>query len=368
MSAIELRGVQKRYADVSVLADVDLDIEQGQFCVLLGPSGCGKSTLLRLIAGLDDPSDGDIRIGGQRVNDMPPAQRDVGMVFQSYALYPHMSVYENMAFGLRHRKLGRDEIDHRVRRAAESLHLSELLARKPAALSGGQRQRVAIGRAVVREPRVFLFDEPLSNLDAALRVKTRVEIARLHRALGNTSMVYVTHDQVEAMTLATQIVLLRPLKPGSRELSIAQVGTPMALYHAPANLFVAGFIGSPPMNLFSGRLLAGGPSGARLQVAGQELDAAVQAPAALDGSRITLGIRPEHVALGSGSFHGEVSHVEQLGELAYVYLHTALSDQPMVVKVEATQARIGDRVAFALPAASVHVFDERGDALARLAV
>ena len=250
MSKIEFRNVSKRYTPQALtINDANLVIEHGEFCVFVGPSGCGKSTLLRMVAGLEDITSGDILIGDERVNDLPPAKRGVAMVFQSYALYPHMTVRENMAFGLQ--VLGSDKkaIARKVDEAAELLQLTPLLDRLPKALSGGQRQRVAIGRAIVKEPRVFLFDEPLSNLDAALRVQTRLEIARLHQRIGSASMIYVTHDQVEAMTLADKIVLLHTGDRITKHGSIAQVGSPLTLYHRPASLFVAEFIGSPKMNI-----------------------------------------------------------------------------------------------------------------------
>jgi multiple sugar transport system ATP-binding protein len=365
MSEIQLRGIHKRFGDVQVLADIDLSIAHGEFCVFIGPSGCGKSTLLRLIAGLDDPSGGDILIGGQRVNDLPPAGRDVAMVFQSYALYPHMTVYENMAFGLRHLKLDSAEIDRRVRVAAESLHLATMMDRKPVALSGGQRQRVAIGRAIVRQPKVFLFDEPLSNLDAALRVKTRVEIARLHREVGGASMVYVTHDQVEAMTLANKIVLLRPLAGQSGLPSIAQVGHPLELYHRPANRFVAAFIGSPSMNFIDGEVVSADAAGVAVAAGGKPIEASVDGAGARPGQPVTLGIRPEHILVGEGERFAEVSHVEQLGEHAYLYLTNELSAQPLVAKVGASHARIGERVPYSLPARGLHLFAENGEAFPR---
>jgi multiple sugar transport system ATP-binding protein len=368
MSTIQLSGVQKRFGATSVLSGVDLTIEQGEFCVFIGPSGCGKSTLLRIIAGLEDPSGGDIRIGGVRVNDLEPAKRDVAMVFQSYALYPHMTVKQNLEFGLKHQKLPAAEIDKRVAAAAESLHLTQLLDRKPGALSGGQRQRVAIGRAIVRKPKVFLFDEPLSNLDASLRVKTRVEIAKLHRELNSTSMIYVTHDQVEAMTLADKIVLLRPLAGQEHLASIAQVGSPLELYHHPANRFVAGFIGSPSMNFIAGKVAALDNAGVVAEVAGQKLNVAVAPGALKAGDTVTLGIRPEHIDLGSGALSGEVAHVEHLGEHAYVYLETALSSQPLVAKSARHDIELGARLPFSLPATSLHLFDCNDDALPRLSV
>jgi multiple sugar transport system ATP-binding protein len=366
MSRIELRNVGKRYGEVAVLHDINLTIEPGEFCVFIGPSGCGKSTLLRLIAGLEEISAGELLMDGRVVNELPPAQRNVAMVFQSYALYPHMSVYENMAFGLRHQKLPPGEIDQRVQAVAKSLHLEGLLERKPKALSGGQRQRVAIGRAIVRNPQVFLFDEPLSNLDAALRVKTRVEIARLHRELGSVSMVYVTHDQVEAMTLADKIVLLRPDTAARGLPSIAQVGTPLELYHHPRNLFVAGFIGSPAMNFLQGQAvsLQGGRLQARL-AGGQTVAAEVRDAAVQPGEPLTIGIRPEHVLLGRGEGRGVVSHLEHLGETSQVYLQVPGQDALLLAKGQLPGVKLGDTVPFDMPPAQVHAFRADGDALPR---
>jgi len=271
MSRIEFKNICKRYAPhlPMTIHNANLTIEHGEFCVFVGPSGCGKSTLLRMVAGLEDISSGDLLIGGQRVNDLPPAQRGVAMVFQSYALYPHMTVGENMAFGLRVLGSDKAEIDRKVKEAAEILQLTPLLDRLPKALSGGQRQRVAIGRAIVKQPKVFLFDEPLSNLDAALRVQTRLEIAKLHKDMGSASMIYVTHDQVEAMTLANKIVLLHTGALIQERGSVAQVGTPMNLYHRPASLFVAEFIGSPKMNLLQGTLRSADASQASVDVGGR---------------------------------------------------------------------------------------------------
>src|SRR5882724_3194995 len=246
MADVSLRNISKSYGKVEVLHGVSLEVKDGEFVVFVGPSGCGKSTLLRIIAGLEEITKGELYIGGRLVNEVPPADRGIAMVFQSYALYPHMTVYKNMAFGLKFAKTNKDETDRRVREAAEILQLTPYLDRKPRDLSGGQRQRVAIGRAIVREPSVFLFDEPLSNLDAALRINTRIEIAKLHRSLKATT-IYVTHDQVEAMTLASKIVVIN-------QGVIEQIGAPLALYHRPANLFVAGFIGSPRMNLVKGKV------------------------------------------------------------------------------------------------------------------
>ncbi|RDU94963.1 ABC transporter ATP-binding protein [Trinickia dinghuensis] len=368
MSRIELTGLRKHFGATPVLADVDLDIAPGEFCVFIGPSGCGKSTLLRIVAGLEEPSGGDILIEGKRVNDLAPAQRDIAMVFQSYALYPHMTVYENMAFGLRHLRLPKGELDRRVQVASASLRLTELLERKPAALSGGQRQRVAIGRAIVRKPKVFLFDEPLSNLDASLRVKTRVEIARLHRELGQVSMIYVTHDQVEAMTLADKIVLLRPLEGRAGVASIAQVGSPLELYHRPANLFVAGFIGSPSMNFINAAVALTAPGEVRATAGETLLRVAVSSEGLAVGMPVTLGIRPEHVHVGTGPTSGQVTHVERMGEHTYVYLDTPLSAQPIVAKTAPAAVAIGERLRFDLLPEALHLFHSDGRAAQRLAL
>ncbi|MEQ5843028.1 ATP-binding cassette domain-containing protein [Paraburkholderia acidicola] len=367
MSEIRLTGLQKKFGATPVLADVDLCVEAGEFCVFIGPSGCGKSTLLRLVAGLEEPCAGDIWIDGRRVNELPPAKRDIAMVFQSYALYPHMTVYENMAFGLRHLRLPKDELARRVQAASQALHLDELLERRPAALSGGQRQRVAIGRAIVRKPKVFLFDEPLSNLDASLRVKTRVEIARLHRNLDSASMIYVTHDQVEAMTLADKIVLLRPLAGRSDVASIAQVGSPLDLYHRPANQFVAGFIGSPSMNFIPATFVGADASVTRVSARGIGLDAHVSADGLVPGAGVTLGVRPEHIQVGGGPLNGEVAHVEQMGEHAYVYLDTGLSAHPLVAKSARGDIHIGQRLPFAIAPDALHLFHPDGRAATRAA-
>ena len=300
MAGLTLRNVAKSYGSTNVITGLDLDIKDSEFVVFVGPSGCGKSTLLRMIAGLEDISGGTISIGDTVVNDVVPAKRGVAMVFQTYALYPHMTVYKNMAFGLKQAKTPADEIDRRVRAAAEILEISSLLDRTPRALSGGQRQRVAIGRAIVREPDVFLFDEPLSNLDAALRVQTRIEIARLHKRLG-TTMIYVTHDQVEAMTLADKIVVLR-------DGNIEQVGSPIELYEKPQNMFVAQFIGSPKMNFFRSE------------------DLSETGNALLKGEADILGIRPEHLRLAGKSkplLTATPDLIENLGEVALVHCKTA---------------------------------------------
>ncbi len=281
MTALSLKNVCKSFGNVEVLKNVNLTVEEGEFVVFVGPSGCGKSTLLRVIAGLEDATSGTVEIGGRVVNDVPPAKRRIAMVFQSYALYPHLSVRDNMALGLKQEKTPRDEIARRVTEASRMLALDDYLERFPSELSGGQRQRVAIGRAIVREPELFLFDEPLSNLDAALRMNTRIEIANLHRTL-DASMIYVTHDQTEAMTLADKIVVLR-------DGIVEQVGSPMELYNNPANRFVAGFLGAPSMNFISAETI-GGPTGT------------------------TFGIRPEHISIAeTGRIEGTVTHVERLG-------------------------------------------------------
>jgi len=321
MASVRFEGVSKRFGDVAAVDGVDLTVASGELVVLVGPSGCGKSTLLRLVAGLETPTDGDIWIGEDRVTDEEPARRGVSMVFQSYALYPHMTVHGNIAFGLKLAGTARDRVDQRVRAVARMLEIDGLLDRKPRALSGGQRQRVAIARALVREPRVFLLDEPLSNLDAALRVQTRIELARMHRDLG-TTMLYVTHDQVEAMTLADRMVVLNAGR-------VEQVGAPADLYRQPANLFVAGFLGTPRMNLlpavFAGgsARLAIGPEGARRAVAG------VTVPG--DGTG-TIGIRAEDLTLEAASdaavLTGRVDLVEELGEARIV--HVAIDGGPTV--------------------------------------
>ncbi|WP_284618915.1 ABC transporter ATP-binding protein [Aquabacterium humicola] len=371
MNRVELRQVRKDFNNTSVLAGIDLGLAPGEFCVFIGPSGCGKSTLLRLIAGLEDLSGGEIRIDDRVVSHLPPAERDLAMVFQSYALYPHMSVHENMAFGLRHRKLGNDEIERRVRDASRILKLDGLLQRRPRELSGGQRQRVAIGRAIVRQPKLFLFDEPLSNLDAALRVATRLEIARLHRELGSASTVYVTHDQVEAMTLADRIVLLRPAAERGDQPSIAQVGSPLELYHRPANRFVAGFIGSPAMNFLPSevRVIEDGALHA-CSVGGIGWTARVRGEGIAPGAAVTLGIRPEHLRLGEGPGRARVVHVERLGEHAYVYLRPDGGDEaapPLLAKTPREDVAVGDALAYALPPEALHCFAADGRALPRLA-
>ena len=335
MAGLILRNVAKSYEATKVIESIDLEIKDGEFVVFVGPSGCGKSTLLRMIAGLEEISSGTITIGDQIVNEVAPAKRGVSMVFQTYALYPHMTVYKNMAFGLKQAKTPKDEIDQRVRNAAEILEISSLLDRTPKALSGGQRQRVAIGRAIVREPEVFLFDKPLSNLDAALRVQTRIEIARLHERLG-TTMIYVTHDQVEAMTLADKIVVLR-------DGNIEQIGSPIELYRNPSNMFVAQFIGSPKMNFF-------------------DSDDLTDAGRALINSRADiLGIRPEHfiiVPTGSGVIQGKPNLVEPLGEYALVHCETVRGSPFIVKTTDPENIKKGSVMSFDVDPAVTHRFDQ----------
>ncbi len=369
MTAITLTKVEKSFGpSAPVIRDVEFRIDDGEFCVFLGPSGCGKSTLLRLIAGLETNFSGEIRIGDRVVNKAPPAERRVAMVFQNYALYPHMTVYENMAFGLRQAKTRKNETDRRVREAAHILQIEPLLERMPKALSGGQRQRVAIGRAIVRKPEVFLFDEPLSNLDAALRVHMRTEIATLHRNSPAASMIYVTHDQTEAMALADKIVLLHAGKDMLKHGSIGQVGKPLDLYHRPRNLFVAGFLGSPTMNFLSGRLLGGDASGAVVKLAsGETIRAPVNAAALRPDDAVTLGIRPEHMkpvgAAGPQTITRQVRAVEHFGEHSFMHLVSG-DDTPLIVKAPGEGVAVTDApLAFELAGDCCHLFDSEGMAL-----
>ena len=359
MAEVSIGKLYKSFGIVEVLHDISLTVEDGSFVVLVGPSGCGKSTLLRTIAGLEPITEGEITIGGRRVANLPPSERGIAMVFQSYALYPHMDVYGNMAFGLRFAGVEKPEIDRRVRDAARILQLEPLLKRKPRELSGGQRQRVAIGRAIVREPAVFLFDEPLSNLDAALRINTRVEIAKLHRMLKAT-IVYVTHDQVEAMTLADKIVVMNKGE-------IAQIGPPLELYYEPSNLFVAGFIGSPAMNFIAARLSRGTDGNHVVEIEGGG-KLALKLPDAAPAGLVTLGFRPEHVEVNAGSrgeLGGTVEIVERLGEIGYA--HIRLSSGPTVVaEVRGDPAfAVGSDVRIRLDERHVHLFDSSGSAIRR---
>ena len=330
MAKIELKNVKKAYGAVEVIKGIDLTIRKGEFMVFVGPSGCGKSTLLRLISGLEEISSGELDFDGERVNELVPSKRGIAMVFQSYALYPHMKVYDNMAFGMKLARSAPQEVDRRVREAARLLQIEHLLDRLPKQLSGGQRQRVAIGRAIVRDPRVFLFDEPLSNLDAALRVQTRLEIAKLHHAMSEVTMIYVTHDQVEAMTLADRIAVLRDGR-------LMQVGTPAELYERPNSLFVAGFIGSPKMNFLTGAL------------------AQAQGCA-------TLGIRSEHIDIvdAGGMWEGEVVHAEDLGSDNYLFVEIG-SAEPLIVRQDGKlKTALGARLQLAPKPGQMHRFDESG--------
>ncbi|WP_035059336.1 ABC transporter ATP-binding protein [Andreprevotia chitinilytica] len=363
MAQVSLNNLKKTYdGKQDVLAGINLEITDGEFVVLVGPSGCGKSTLLRMLSGLEEISGGDLVIDGVRCNDLPPAKRGIAMVFQSYALYPHMNVYKNMAFGLKIHGAKKDEIDRRIKHAAAILKIDHLLHRLPRELSGGQRQRVAIGRAIVREPKLFLFDEPLSNLDAALRVQTRLEIAKLHRDLQAT-IVYVTHDQVEAMTLGDKIVVMHDGK-------IQQAGTPLALYQQPSNLFVATFIGSPKMNLLEGVVAEASATGVSVTLAGgQVLRTEVDGSKLAAGDRVTVGIRSEHLwenNAGSEQFTGTVNLVEHLGEANFLYV-TLANGQDVVVRGDGErEVAIGDTISLSAPAASFHVFNHEGQALQRL--
>ncbi|WP_219116679.1 ABC transporter ATP-binding protein [Janthinobacterium sp. UMAB-56] len=357
MAGLKLAGLKKAYGDVQTLHGIDLEIADGEFMVFVGPSGCGKSTLLRSICGLEEISGGDLYIGKTRMNDVPPAKRGIAMVFQSYALYPHMSVAQNMAFGLKLAGMNKVQIADAVQRAAQILRIEPLLERKPKDLSGGQRQRVAIGRAIVRKPDVFLFDEPLSNLDASLRVQMRIELANLHRELRST-MIYVTHDQVEAMTLADRIVVLNAGR-------IEQVGAPLELYHHPANLFVAGFLGSPRMNFLKGKIHSHADGVATIATnAGGVLQAVLTQPLA-SGTPVTVGARPEHVQActpgATAAITASVQAVEKLGDISYLYVQVPGSDEPLVVRADAeTDWAIGQSVALQVAPARVHVFDEHG--------
>ena len=352
MAVVELKKARKSFGATDIIHDVDLRIEDGEFAVFVGPSGCGKSTLLRMIAGLESISGGEIFIDGRQVNALDPSERGVAMVFQSYALFPHMTVKENMSFGLRISKRPKAEIDERVAVASKILQLDALQDRRPSQLSGGQRQRVAIGRAIVRNPKVFLFDEPLSNLDAELRVATRVEIAKLHENLGNT-MIYVTHDQTEAMTLAHKIVVLRKGR-------IEQVGPPLELYDNPNNAFVAGFIGSPKMNFFNATL----EGGDTLRFAGT---AAVQAPfakgAVAAGAPLTVGVRPEHFDRGGApdaSIDVAIDFVENLGGTSYVHGHVSTGEKVIVEHRDVASLKLGKTITVGMKGTDVRAFDAQG--------
>ena len=359
MAHLALQSVTKSFGSLQIIHGIDLEVGDREFVVFVGPSGCGKSTLLRLIAGLEQPTSGEIVMDGQTVTDVPASDRGLAMVFQSYALYPHMSVYKNMAFGLENAGLPRAEIDQRVTRAAAMLRLDDYIDRKPKALSGGQRQRVAIGRAIVRDPKIFLFDEPLSNLDAELRVAMRKELAALHAEIGGT-MIYVTHDQVEAMTLASRIVVLRSGR-------IEQVGAPLELYNRPDNLFVATFIGSPKMNAIPAKVLSADAGGVTLGFgADNSLTLEGEAGPLKVGDAVTIGIRPEHCELvtdASADCEATVELAEQLGGETYLYCAAANLAQLTVRQPGQHIKARGDRVRLAFPRDRLHLFDAEGRAL-----
>ena len=359
--AIQLRRIGKSFGKTRVLDGIDLEVQRGEFCVFVGPSGCGKSTLLRLIAGLESATEGELLIDGQRMNDVAPSKRGLAMVFQSYALYPHMTVYQNLAFGLSLGRTEHAEAERRIKEAARMLQIEALLDRLPKHLSGGQRQRVAIGRAITRQPRMYLFDEPLSNLDASLRVSMRVELARLHKEL-QTTMVYVTHDQVEAMTLADRIVVLNVGH-------VEQVGTPLDVYHRPRTLFAAGFLGSPKMNFLGGKLAEVGEHRVVVSLDGGGRAAAHVEPGGLAaGDAVTLGIRPEHVRVvggDHGAFSATVQLVEDLGDHALLHLDRRQLDGRLVIKSVERRVTAGEVIHFELPPEDCQVFDRRGIALAR---
>ena len=357
MAGLKIENVTKSFGDVHVIRGVDLDINDGEFIVFVGPSGCGKSTLLRLVSGLEEVTSGKIEIGDVDVTNVDASERGIAMVFQSYALYPHMTVAENMGFGLKMNGVDKAEINRRVDEAARILKLTPLLDRKPKAMSGGQRQRVAIGRSIVRNPKVFLFDEPLSNLDAELRVEMRLEIAKLHQGIGNT-MIYVTHDQVEAMTLADRIVVLR----GG---IVEQFGSPLELYDNPDNEFVAGFIGSPKMNFLKGKV--GGKNGASVSVelTGQaaSIDMPLTGSLPEPGMPVTLGIRPEHLEFGDkagASLNPKADVIEHLGGLSYIYAESE-SGEPIVVEEKGySSAKPGENVQISIPPERAFLFSENG--------
>ncbi|WP_430255989.1 ABC transporter ATP-binding protein [Neorhizobium sp. DAR64872/K0K18] len=362
MTGVVLKDIRKSYGQVKVLHGIDLDIAQGEFVVFVGPSGCGKSTLLRMISGLETITGGEMLIDGQVVNDVPPSRRGIAMVFQSYALYPHMTVYDNMAFGMRIAKESKEEIDRRVRAAADILQLTPYLDRLPKALSGGQRQRVAIGRAICRDPKVFLFDEPLSNLDAALRVATRIEIARLKEQMPDTTMIYVTHDQVEAMTLADRIVVLSAGR-------IEQVGPPLELYERPKNLFVARFIGSPAMNIMPVTVKETGAVTTVSLVDGKSVIVPISTETGANGKSASFGVRPEDLTIATGEdylFEGKVSIVEALGEVTLLYIEGLLAKEPIIAKLPGIiDVKRGDTMRFSADPQKLHLFDADGQTYRR---
>ncbi|RKF19554.1 sn-glycerol-3-phosphate ABC transporter ATP-binding protein UgpC [Alginatibacterium sediminis] len=373
MANVSLNAVRKNYDETlhkDTLRNINLDIKEGEFIVFVGPSGCGKSTLLRMIAGLEDITSGELKIGDSYMNDVPPVERNVGMVFQSYALYPHMDLRENMSFGLKLKKMDAATIKKRVDNASDILGLDPLLERKPKELSGGQRQRVAIGRCIVQQPNVFLFDEPLSNLDAALRVKMRIEIAKLHKELQST-IIYVTHDQVEAMTLADKIVVLSPLDEGA-DSNLEQFGSPLDLYHNPDNKFVAGFIGSPKMNFVDATLVEINAKDCVVElITGERVTAAVDANRAKVGDAVQLGIRPEHLVESEhehaqSKVTGIVQVTEHLGSESFVYMDVKGCDFTFKARPE-FPAEAGDQLTVGIPTNACYLFDENELAFQRTA-
>ena len=361
MAGVSLRNVVKRFGAMPVIHGASLDVADGEFVVFVGPSGCGKSTLLRMIAGLEDTTAGEISIGGKVVNDVEPADRGIAMVFQSYALYPHLTVEQNLSFGLRHTGNPKEDTSRRVKQAAEILRISELMARRPRQLSGGQRQRVAIGRAIVREPQVFLFDEPLSNLDAELRVQMRVEISRLHKELG-TTMIYVTHDQIEAMTLADRIVVLRAGV-------IEQIGRPLDIYDDPDSQFVAGFVGSPRMNFLEARVVQSGGTAVTVELVNQHgarLAKTLAGKLPAEGEAVTMGVRPEHfLAAGQGDCDLTVSIdvAENLGSTSFYYANVAGGEEVVVQRETARTGQVADSMTVSIPADRAYLFNSTGNRL-----
>ena len=359
MAGVSLRNVVKRFGAVPVIHDASLDVADGEFVVFVGPSGCGKSTLLRMIAGLEDTTAGEISIGGKVVNDVEPADRGIAMVFQSYALYPHLTVQQNLSFGLRHTGNPKADTNRRVQRAAEILRISELMDRRPRQLSGGQRQRVAIGRAIVREPQVFLFDEPLSNLDAELRVQMRVEISRLHKELG-TTMIYVTHDQTEAMTLADKIVVLRAG-------NVEQIGKPLDLYDDPNNQFVAGFVGSPRMNFMQARIAQSASGSVTLELVNQggvRLEIPVKGSPPASGGTMTVGVRPEHfleAGRGACDLTLSVDVAEHLGSTNFYYANVVGGEEVVVQRQFARANQMEETLTVSIPAERAYLFDSAGN-------
>ncbi|RCS22889.1 sn-glycerol-3-phosphate ABC transporter ATP-binding protein UgpC [Phyllobacterium salinisoli] len=359
MGRITLEKINKSFGAIKVLHNVDLDIRDGEFIVFVGPSGCGKSTLLRQIAGLDKPTSGDISIDGNLVNDVPAADRGLAMVFQSYALYPHMSVKQNLAFGLENARMPKTEIENRIAEAARMLEIGDYLGRRPGQLSGGQRQRVAIGRAIVRNPTAFLLDEPLSNLDAELRISMRAELSALHKRL-QTTMIYVTHDQIEAMTLANRIVVLRKGQ-------IEQVGTPLELYNTPANRFVAGFIGAPSMNFLPGSIAAVGEEGTIVSILGEQTRTIPRkAHTGVAGQAITAGIRPQHIRIAPPDEPGigaKVHLVEGLGSETVVHARASTGETLLAVLTGQHALASGEEIRLTFDVKDLHVFDENGTRL-----